>query len=328
MSYRGRYRDVSRAVCIVLSLILLSIGQIHGSTLIRLAWDPNTEPDLAGYLVRYGTAAQVYTDFIDVGNVTSYDVVDLPADTTFYFIVTAYDFAGNESLPSNEISAIPMTVAPLLGISGGGSPDPVDAGGSLTYTLDYANSGNGDATGVVLSDGVPINTTFVSATLGGTLSGSTVSWSVGSLAADESGSVQMTVLVDSPLPNGTTITNDSYSIDSNETAPVNGAAISTTVTSMPLLSISNSDAPDPVVAGATLTYTLDYGNTGNADATAILLTDIIPANTTFVSATSGGTLSGSTVTWTLGSLAAGDSGSVQMTVGVNSHQRLLQYRLQ
>ena len=206
MSYRSICRNVSRVVCIVLALLLLSIGSLSATTIIQLSWDPNAEPDLAGYYLRYGTTSQVYTDFIDVGNVTSFDVVDLPADTTFYFIVTAYDFALNESPPSNEISAIPMTVAPLLGISGGGSPDPVDAGGTLTYTLDYGNTGNADATGVVISDTVPANTTFVSATAGGVLSGSTVTWSVGNLAADVSGSVQMMVLVDSPLPNGTTTT--------------------------------------------------------------------------------------------------------------------------
>src|SRR3989442_6324457 len=68
----------------------------------------------------------------------------------------------------------------------------------------------------------------------------------------------MVVRVNSPLASGTSITNTTYSIDSNETAPVAGAAVSTTVSSAPLLSVSKTDSPDPVTAGGNLTYTLSY----------------------------------------------------------------------
>src|SRR6185295_9691840 len=104
-----------------------------------------------------------------------------------------------------------------------------------TYTLSYSNTGNANATGVVLTDTVPANTTFVSATGGGTLSGAVVTWSIGNLAAAATGSVQMVVRVASPLANGTTITNGTYSVDSNETSPVNGAAVSTATVPGPAL---------------------------------------------------------------------------------------------
>src|SRR2546425_480138 len=122
----------------------------------------------------------------------------------------------------------------------------------------------------------------------------------------------MVVRVASPLANGTSLTNGTYSIDSNETAPVAGAAVSTTVSSAPLLSVSKTDSPDPVAAGGTLTYTLSYSNTGNANATGVVLADTVPANTTFVSATAGGTLASGVVTWSVGNLAADASGSFQM----------------
>src|SRR5439155_367266 len=140
----------------------------------------------------------------------------------------------------------------------------------------------------------------------------------GTLAAGVSGSVTLTVGVASPLANGTVITDGTYSIDSTETAPVSGSAISTTVTSVPVLAVSASDAPDPVVAGGTITYTLSYSNTGNSGATGVILADTIPVNTTFVSATGGGSLSAGVVTWSIGSLAAGGSGSVQIVVRVAS----------
>src|SRR5206468_3724620 len=312
-----RHRLLS-IVCLGIALIVLSVDQLHASTVVRLTWDANTEPDLAGYRIRYGTAPSSHTQMIDVGMVTSYAVMDLPAGTTFYFVVAAYDLAGNESQPSNEVSAQPTVVAPLLTIAAADSPDPVAAGGNLTYTLSYSNTGNANATGVVITDTVPANTTFVSATAGGTLASGVVTWSVGNLAAGASGSVQMVVRVASPLANGTSITNSTYSIDSNETSPVSGASVSTAVSSAPILAVSKTDSPDPVAAGGNLTYTLSYSNTGNANATGVVITDTVPANTTFVSATAGGTLASGVVTWSAGNLAAGASGSVQMVVRVAS----------
>src|SRR5204862_3743088 len=173
--------------------------------------------------------------------------------------------------------------------------------------------GNANATGVVVTDPVPVSTGFVSATGGGTLAGGVVTWNIVSLAAGASGSGQLVVQVASPLANGTVITNGSYAIDSNETAPAPGTAITTTVTSDPILNIAKSDAPDPAVAGTdNITYTLSYSNTGTAGATGVVITDTVPASTTFVSATAGGTQSGGVVTWPLGGLVAGGSGSVQM----------------
>src|SRR3989442_7040040 len=99
-----------------------------------------------------------------------------------------------------------------------------------------------------------------------------------------------------------------------ETAPVSGAAITTTVTSAPVLTVSATDAPDPVTAGGTITYTLGYANTGNSGATGVILSDTVPANTTFVSATGGGSLSAGVVTWSIGSLAARASRPVTLTV--------------
>src|SRR5206468_3700738 len=232
---------------------------------------------------------------------------------------------GTYSVDSTETAPVPgsaitttVTSAPVLTVSATDAPDPVSAGGTITYTLNYANTGNSGATGVVVSDTVPANTTFVSATGGGVLSAGIVTWSIGSLAAGGSGSVQLVVRVASPLANGTVITDGTYSIDSVETAPVSGTAITTTVTSAPVLAVSATDAPDPVVAGGTITYTLNYSNTGNSGATGVVLSDTVPVNTTFVSATGGGSLSAGVVTWSIGSLAAGGSGAVQLVVRVAS----------
>ncbi len=87
----------------VLGWALLCTGLADAAT-FTLQWDPNTEPDLAGYKLHYGTSSGTYTTHIDVGNVTTYDVAGLQDGVTYYFAVTARDTEGNESGYSNEVS--------------------------------------------------------------------------------------------------------------------------------------------------------------------------------------------------------------------------------
>ena len=49
------------------------------------------------------------------------------------------------------------------------------------------------------------------------------------------------------------------------------------------LAVTKVDSPDPVVAGANLTYTIGVTNLTAAEATTVSLSDTLPANTTFVS---------------------------------------------
>lgn len=74
------------------------------STAATLSWNPVTSTNLAGYKVYVGTASGVYGTSINVGNVTSYVVSNLALGNTYYFVVTAYNPSGIESLPSSEAS--------------------------------------------------------------------------------------------------------------------------------------------------------------------------------------------------------------------------------
>ena len=290
---------------------------LAGPTDVSLAWNANSDPDLAGYQIAWGTSPGSHPNLIDAGNVTAYTVTGLTTGSTYYFVLQAYDQARNFSSNSSEVSGV-AGAAPTLTLTIAESPDPVQAGSDVTYTLSYANTGTAGATSVVITDTIPANTTFQSANAGGVRSGSTVTWSIGSVAAGGSGSVQMVTRVASPLANGTILTNSGASIDSAQTNPVAAAAATTTVQSAPALAVSATDAPDPVNAGANITYTLSWSNTGNMNASSVAVSDTLPANTTFVSATAGGIRSGSVVTWSVGALNAGASGSAQLVVKVNS----------
>lgn len=70
--------------------------------------------DLAGYTIYYGTVAGSYSSNIDVGDITTYSIVaGLTWGVKYYIAVTAYDFAGNESGYSEEVSIIlPPFISP------------------------------------------------------------------------------------------------------------------------------------------------------------------------------------------------------------------------
>ena len=75
---------------------------------VTLEWDPNTEPDIAGYIVYYGFETRNYQYSIDVGKKTSVTVEDLEPGVTYYFAATAYNAEGYESDFSEEIEYTPM----------------------------------------------------------------------------------------------------------------------------------------------------------------------------------------------------------------------------
>ncbi len=101
--------------------VLLPYAFASGSA--TLTWNSNTESDLAGYKIYYGTASRGsitnppsgYTNVIDLHNTsTSYTINNL-ADGTYYFAVTAYDTSNNESAYSAEVSkTINATAPPIL----------------------------------------------------------------------------------------------------------------------------------------------------------------------------------------------------------------------
>ncbi|MDP8314998.1 MAG: T9SS type A sorting domain-containing protein [Candidatus Celaenobacter antarcticus] len=85
-----------------------------GDRLIDLNWLPNPEMDIAGYKIYfdsdesgppYDGIATVYglPSPIIIGPDTSYAVTGLYNDTTYYFVITAFDISGNESGYSDEI---------------------------------------------------------------------------------------------------------------------------------------------------------------------------------------------------------------------------------
>jgi len=85
------------------SVSLIFLLTLVNSTVI-VQWLPNSEADLAGYKLYYGTASRSYPNIINVGLMTTHTVNDLQPGYEYFFAVTAYDTAGNESDFSEEVS--------------------------------------------------------------------------------------------------------------------------------------------------------------------------------------------------------------------------------
>ncbi|MFQ5843324.1 MAG: CFI-box-CTERM domain-containing protein [Thermodesulfobacteriota bacterium] len=111
-------------ILIPMQCILLPANSL--ANYLTLAWDPNTEPDLAGYRVYYGKSSGNYDHNIDVGNVVLYQLSDLDPDARYYVTLTAYDTFNNESDFSEEVSGLPVTTP--------SSPPPVQTSSEDGYT--------------------------------------------------------------------------------------------------------------------------------------------------------------------------------------------------
>ncbi len=89
------------------------------------------------------------------------------------------------------------TTQPILQIKKTASASTVNAGDTLTYTVEIKNTGSGAAINVVLSDLLPVGFTFE----GGT--STTKEWSLGDLAVGETKTVSYKATVSSSIPAGT-----------------------------------------------------------------------------------------------------------------------------
>ena len=205
------------------------------------------------------------------------------------------------------------------------SPDPVIAGNTLTYTVLVTNNGPADATGVVLTDVLPAEVTFVSGTLsnGGSVAqnAGTVTGTIGNLANGASVTATIVTTV-APGTVGTINNAASVTANENETNSQNNIDIEPTVVTPNVdLVITKTDNVDPVVPGQTLIYTLNITNNGPSNATGVTVNDTLPPGVTYVSSTpSQGATSenNGVVTANLGNLAVGASASITVNVTIDS----------
>ncbi len=146
--------------------------------------------------------------------------------------------------------------------------------------------------------------------------GELITWNLATLDPHTSATVTLPPLV-GPLVDGATITFSPVADDS--TASPIGVSETTVVDSNRILELAIDEELHPVSSGGELVYVLHYGNSsGVTTSGSATLSLPVPAGTSFVDASGGGVLAGSTVEWSLGSLAPGDSGEREVSLQVSS----------
>ncbi len=104
---------------IILWLVYLA-ATCQGSESVTLAWNPSTDPNVAGYMVYWGQDSAALSSSMDVGTNTSATVNGLTAGSTNFFAVASYNAADLQGTPSAEIAylvpgALMMSAVPQPG---------------------------------------------------------------------------------------------------------------------------------------------------------------------------------------------------------------------
>ena len=229
---------------------------------------------------------------------------------TFKNTATATADGGLEAKDDHTI----IVTKPVLKVIKDG-PERRFVGRPVTYEITVTNTGNAPASNVVLTDGVPSGTVFLSASDGGTETDGTVRWSLGTLAPGASRKVSMTV---TPEEDGVIVNTVQASAECAE--PVTDSH-QVRVEGIPAILLEVVDEDDPVEVGSTTVYAITVTNQGSADARDIVIKATIPAQMSFVSADgpTAETVTGKNVTFaSLPRLAPGARASYRITVRANA----------
>lgn len=271
--------------------------------------------EFAGGAVLYGTQAGVYTQTVSDPHYFKLHAITLTGltiGTPYHYEVRNVDRSGNIFLSSEYICKI--TPPPIdLQVIKFDSPDPVRLGSTLTYTLVVTNNDSTAATGVILIDKLPASVIVVSVspTQGSCNGTDTITCSLGGLSASTSATVTIVV---TPMVGGTIINTASVSSDMPDPDMANNTDVENTTVIAADLSVTKRDSPDPVLVGSPLTYTIAVLNNGPSPVSGVVLTDVLPVEVLFTSATPPCLQAGGTVTCVLGSIVNGASKPVVIVV--------------
>jgi uncharacterized repeat protein (TIGR01451 family) len=243
-------------------------------------------------------------DIIAGQRITTSIVVEVITTTRGRIFNTAEVTSDNDPNTNNNSATFGTTVgaggqsASDLLINVFDTPDPVQAGAPLTYTLTVLNLGPTQASNIVVSNTLPLSVSLVDTTIipeeadpnpCNTADNTVICFLTTQLGSNESLTVEILVDVD-PNASGTLLNWASVSAAGSDPQPENNiegeftVVGSGTITQTVDLVLSKDDDPDPVQAGSLLSYTLTVENKGPISATNVIIRDTLPLNVTYIEA--------------------------------------------
>ena len=220
---------------------------------------------------------------------------------------------------ANNSATASVTITPLadLSLAMTQSANPSFVGATLTFTNSISNAGPSTASSVVLTNFLPPGMFFVSghASQGSvSLTNGVVAASLGSISSNGTATVTVSVTNSNigTFTNNGVVSSAATDLITNN----NSASIATTVYGVADIRVTNSVAPNPILATSNTTYTITVSNAGPWPSTSLVVTDSLPAALQFLSATTsqgGWSTNGNTVTFTVGTLPVGSSATLTIT---------------
>ncbi len=303
----------------VLTNVVASNGGVVDMTTGSIAW--NVGSLAAGTSLTYTVTADVLSSVAAGLN-----------DFTHSTSITDDLANGTDPTPANNSANDTDTLdaAPDLRLTKTDFTNSISPGQGTVYTLNVGNLGTQGATNVIVSETVPVGTSFNAAfsdPAWTSVGGNVYEFSIISLPAGASFNVNFSVLIDNPavagqddIVNIATITDDGT--NGPDLDPTNDSATDTnTLDALPMYDIGIDDLQLTATPGETLTYFVNFNNDGLQNGTGVILSASFPtAILTNVVASDGGIVDAvaGTITWNVGALPANDPRTFTVTADVRS----------
>jgi len=187
--------------------------------------------------------------------------------------------------------------APVMSISKTVDVSPIDPGDTVQYTIKIVNDGNLAANITSAVDDLPSGFSYLTGSSSGlttsnpSINGSQLTWS-GTWSLSGPDSVNLVFSAISSTTPGT-YTNSASVSGGNFDAKSTGASAEVLING-PGLSLVKSADKSSAAPGDTITYTINYSNSGNGNATYVFILESIPTNTDYIT----GSATGSNMTIT------------------------------
>ncbi len=285
----------------------LPLGLVYvSSTVTAGSYNPGTGVWTVGSLANLATATlQVVATITTTGLVTN----------------TATKSAENEADPNSANNSATASVtgqAADIGITKVVDNPTPNLGSNVTFTVVATNTGPSNATGVAVTDILPLGLAYVSSTVtAGSYNPGTGIWTIGGMANPSSATLRIIATVNTIGP--VTNTAAKSAEDQPDPNPSNNSAsagVSGQIADIAVTKTVDNATPN---LGSNVTFTVTAVNNGPSNATGVAVSDVLPVGLIFVSSlASVGTYSAGTGTWTIGPLANGATATLQIVATVNT----------